>query len=533
MITQFATVVQLKKIPLIPWAFLALSCLLGLSLYWSGLENIVQRWQGQAEYSHGFLIPLITLYLLWERRSTLVYSSGSFNWWSIPLCCLAMAMLVVGELSALFLIIHYSFLLFLLALSVAYLGTQAKQTFVPIAILAFAIPIPYFIEVILTSEMQLLSSSVGVAFIRAFGIPVLLSGNIIDFGGFQLHVVEACSGMRYLFPFACIGFLTAYFYRASFTKKTIVFLSTFPITLLMNSFRIAVTGLLVENYGSVAAEGFIHDFEGWVVFILCLSVLVVEVILIERFTTRMSLSEAFKPKEYEPREAKEASDKVSSVNLWLALSFLFLPISTQAFLLVENRGTQEQQYFSSLPAFPLAMGEWQGTRVPLSATVIDSLQFDNYTNIDFFRSGDFQQRINFYVAFYANQRKGQSPHSPKVCIPGDGWEISSFKRTHLNTNSLSASRMPINRVEIQRGEQRQLVYYWFVERGEVVANEYKKKWLLFRDALLSNRSDGALVRVVVSVNSAQEIAAADQTLQAFIQNVQPTLMRYLPTRENN
>ena len=99
---------------------------------------------------------------------------------------------------------------------------------------------------------------------------------MIDLGTYQLQVVEARSGLRYLFPLMSFGFLIAYIYRGPVWQKLIIFLSTIPITVLMNSFRIGVIGVTVEYFGIAAAEGFLHDFEGWIIFMTCLGVLLLK-----------------------------------------------------------------------------------------------------------------------------------------------------------------------------------------------------------------------------------------------------------------
>ena len=119
------------------------------------------RWQLQEEYSHGYIIPLVSLYILWERRFQIAASYQNFSWWGLPIIALALAVLFVGEISALYMLIHYSFILLLLGLSIAFLGSATRHTWVPIALLGFAVPLPYFIEVILTSKLQLTLVSVG------------------------------------------------------------------------------------------------------------------------------------------------------------------------------------------------------------------------------------------------------------------------------------------------------------------------------------------------------------------------------------
>jgi len=128
--------------------------------------------------------------------------------------------------------------------------------------------------------------------------------------------------------------------------------------------------------------------------------------------------------------------------------------------------------------------------------------------------------INFYVAYYQSQRKGVSPHSPRVCIPGGGWEIAEFDR-------IEANNQPVNRVLIKKGNQRQLVYYWFQGHGRVIANEYTNKWYLFIDSILKNRTDGALVRLVTNVAPHEDIGVADAKILAFMADSNTQLNKFI------
>src|SRR4029079_8443440 len=132
-------------------------------------------------------------------------------------------------------------------------------------------------------------------FIRLVGIPVYLEGNVIDLGVYKLQVVEACSGLRYLYPLLSLGFLAAYLFQAPLWQRAIVFLSTIPITILMNSLRIAIVGILVNSYGPQDADGFLHMFEGWIIFIACAGVLVAEMALFARFASRKRFFDVFYP----------------------------------------------------------------------------------------------------------------------------------------------------------------------------------------------------------------------------------------------
>ena len=130
--------------------------------------------------------------------------------------------------------------------------------------------------------------------------------------------------------------------------------------------------------------------------------------------------------------------------------------------------------------------------------------------------------------YYANQRTGASPHSPAVCIPGNGWQITDLRRTHYTSSDGSVS-LPVNRVVIGKDSQKELVYYWFEERGMKVANEYWSKLYLLRDALFKNRTDGALVRLTTPVFPGETEADADKRLGEFTRLVVPSLAGYLPS----
>ena len=504
--------------------FLLFLVTLGLSfwLYWDGLAEAVLRWELQEEYSHGYLIPLVSLFILWEKRFQIAASYQNYSWWGLPIIVLALIILLIGEVSALYMLIHYSFILLLFGLSLAFLGSATRFTWVAIALLGFAVPLPYFIEVILTSKLQLISSQLGVEIIRLCRIPVFLSGNIIDLGNYQLQVVEACSGLRYLFPLMSLGFIGAYLYQASVWKRAVLFLSTVPITIFMNSLRIAITGILVDNWGTEMAEGFLHDFEGWLIFMACGGLLLLEVLLMELLTTRLSVRQAFSVPVSVSAEQYSSQNSVSlQFSKPLAVSIPLLLVALAVVGSLDSREEDTTFKKTELISFPLKFDEWFGREDRIEADVAEKLGFTEYVMINY--QNQQHRPVNFYVAYYASQRKGVSPHSPKVCIPGGGWEIAKFSRTRVD-------EMPVNRVLIRKGTQDQIVYYWFEERGTPIANEYLKKWMLFKDALFLNRTDGSLVRVTTPVLNDETLEDADFRAQEFIRLSRNQLIQLLPAK---
>ncbi len=167
-----------------------------------------------------------------------------------------------------------------------------------------------------------------------------------------------------------------------------------------------------------------------------------------------------------------------------------------------------------------AQGGGAALAVLLEPQVEHKLALEDYILSDYSKPGG--KVVNLYVAYYASQRTGESPHSPLVCIPGDGWSITKFERT-----SYDAGR-PLNRAIIERNGSRQLVYYWYEERGRSIASEYWSKWYLLSDAITKNRSDGALVRLITAVSPGEVELDADKRLRSFMQDVLPNLPSYLP-----
>jgi len=141
------------------------------------------------------------------------------------------------------------------------------------AMLIFLVPLPVLIQYKLSSGLQFISTDIAAFVLRAVGVPVFVEGNIIDMGVAKLEVVEACSGLRYLFPLMSFGFLCGYIYRGPNWHRWLIFLTSVPVTIIMNSIRIAVTGVLYNAYGIGAGDTFLHYFEGWVIFLGCLLLL--------------------------------------------------------------------------------------------------------------------------------------------------------------------------------------------------------------------------------------------------------------------
>ena len=419
--------------------YLALLCLLVVLvvfLYQTGLEQLFFVWTNEDNYSHGILIPLVSGYLVWQVRDHLYRLKGSPSWISIPVTVFTLCVLFIGQLTGSHLLINYSLYILLFAVILAVVGWQGfKILLIPYILLFFALPLPQFFETALSADLQLISSTIGVNILQLLNIPVFQEGNIIDLGDYKLQVVEACSGLRYLFPLISFGFIAAYLYKVELWKRIVIFLSTIPITVAMNSFRIAVVGILVNNYGIEMAEGFIHDFEGWIIFMACLVILFFEMYLLTKVgSNRQPLSKVFMPAVEQPSYENARTESRAVARPFLLIQvLLILSLGISYFV---TRGEEFIPARKALVDFPITIGHWNGRQGTLEAGTLKTLQLSDYVIADYqlaneYKSGNKDQTINFYVSYYESQKNGIAPHSPKVCIPGGGWEISAIESSKL------------------------------------------------------------------------------------------------------
>jgi EpsI family protein len=179
---------------------------------------------------------------------------------------------------------------------------------------------------------------------------------------------------------------------------------------------------------------------------------------------------------------------------------------------------------TSFYEFPTHVGEWVGKPDVLQKMYLDILQLDDYVLTDF-RGPD--GLVNFYAAYYQSQDSTRAIHSPHDCIPGGGWEIASFGETTFPAVGTNGP-FQVNRAIIQLGSQRQLVYYWFEERGRHLTNKYVAHLYLFWDSLTRHRTDGALVRFVAPLPAGTRESDVDARIMSLATNIEPMLSHYVP-----
>jgi len=503
-------------------------------MYSDSLIYLFDHWFGSEDYSHGILVPLISGFLIWQCRQRLLYMPKEKSGFGLAIIAVGLMLYVVGELSTLYVVLHFSLWTVIVGLVIALVGIRGAEVIAfPLCYLLTAIPLPMFFYANLSSQLQLWASSLGVGCLQLIGVIAFREGNVIDLGPVQLQVIEACSGIRYLLPLTSLALLCAYLFKEMVWKRVVLVLSAIPISILVNGFRIGMIGVLVEFYGQGAAEGFYHLFEGWVIFMVSFGMLIAEMRLLGRIGTaspQRSLREQFTWRDHSEDAGHEPSLNPPTRHLfapgpaYLCSVALLAPFTLLSTVFVEREEASPPR--ASFIEFPMQINQWRGSPFALEKRYIDRLRLDDYVLADYRSGGD--QPVNFYAAYYRSQRKGQSAHSPQSCLPGGGWEIASLTRVELPSSPTMEHPVMVNRAVIQKGDQKQIVLYWFKQRDRYIADEYLVKLYLLWDAFIRRRTDGALIRLASLVGPGESEAAVDQRLQEFSVEIGQELNRFVP-----
>lgn len=499
--------------------------------FWSGFVVLGSAWS-TAEYSHGPLIPVLSFILFLKHLKIVGPRPVEDRERRFGVSVILFALLIggVGNLARIPDIVTYGMIIWVFGLVLVTFGFNRGVLFwAAVVHLVFMLPLPAFIYWKLSITLQGFSAWMGVEFIRLMNIPVYLDGNIIDLGKYRLDVAEACSGLRYLFPIMSFSYIFCMLYSGPLWHKVVLLVSAAPITMLMNSFRIGVIGVLVDSYGIEHAEGFLHTFEGWVIFIACIAILFgLARVLQYSAGDRRSLMEVL---ELDFDGLGGQLRRVFSIDRSKGLAAaVILTAGAAAILHIAPAPTPAEIKRDPLVIFPQKLGDWRaGLPERLDPDIERVLGADDYYGSNFGRAGE-RANVSLFIAWYRSQTEGSGIHSPEVCIPAGGWEMSDIDATDVTVKGPGGAdvTVPVNRAIIRRGLQRQVVYYWFEGRGRRLTSDYEAKAMLLVDSATIGRSDGALVRILTPLGQQEDEAAGDARLKAFLAELLPALPTYVP-----
>jgi exosortase len=238
-----------------------------LLVYFDVIRKLVGAWSVDGNYSHGYLIPPIAAYMAWERRAQLAAAAVRPSVVGLVVVVGSMLVLATGILGSELFLTRISMLGTLAGTILFLFGWQSLRVLTfPLALLLLMIPLPAIVFNQIAFPLQLLASHAGEAVIGAADIPVLREGNVLILANTTLEVAEACSGIRSLISLLTLGVVFGYFIDSRVWVRTLIALAAIPVAVIANGARVAGTGVAAHHFGEEAAQGFFHEFSGWVVF---------------------------------------------------------------------------------------------------------------------------------------------------------------------------------------------------------------------------------------------------------------------------
>jgi exosortase len=258
----------------ISWFVLAWLGALLLFSYAPVLWRLVEQWDVDPDMGHGFFVPVVAGFIVWQNRRELLALTPSPNWWGLAVVLYGALQLYIATLGAELFLARTAFVISVIGIVLLLGGTAYVRLLAfPLFLLFFMVPIPAVVYTSITFPLQILASRVSTDALNVMQIPVLREGNVLELAQQKLSVVEACSGIRSLLSLTFLSLVYGYFFERKIWMRVVLFLSTIPIAIVANASRVTLTGVLTE-YKPELAEGFFHTASGWVIFMVALAIMI-------------------------------------------------------------------------------------------------------------------------------------------------------------------------------------------------------------------------------------------------------------------
>ncbi len=264
---------------LVFWGLLAV---IAIWAVWPTIIDFSYRWNEDPTYSHGYIVPLFSLWLLWSKRDKIRALPFQPSWWGITIMILGVALLATGDLLYFRWLNGVALLVLLAGAAAAVGGGRLLALVAPaVAFLIFMIPLPFRIETAMRGPLQRVATISSTFFMQAIGLPAIQQGNVIDVDGSLIGVEEACSGLKMMITFVALATGLVMVIRRPLLDKMVILASAVPIAIISNVIRVTVTGILYVTVGSKVAEFVYHDIAGFLMMPLGVGLMWLEMILLE------------------------------------------------------------------------------------------------------------------------------------------------------------------------------------------------------------------------------------------------------------
>ncbi len=249
--------------------------------YWADMQKLLMRW-GNSDNDYCYLILPLFAWLLWEKRAEFDFRAFEWSPWGLVAIFASSFVALLGSLGSVETLVYVGMWGSLTGIALTLYGKRLRTLAFAFIVLLFIVPLPPFVNRMLTFKLKLAASTISVEMLRAVGLSVLQDGNIIDLGVDKLQVVDACSGLRYIMPMVLLSLLIGHFFSRGPWRKLVLLLLVLPLSVILNALRIFLSGVLTVHGYKQLAEGFAHDFAGWLMFMIAAGLLLASAKLLNR-----------------------------------------------------------------------------------------------------------------------------------------------------------------------------------------------------------------------------------------------------------
>jgi EpsI family protein len=509
-----------------PIALLVEAAILGaicLVFYSPVVSQLVKEWSEHENFSYGFLIPFIFLYLVWDERT--LFTDGSIRpcaWGAVSFLG-AFLLGVLGKVAGEAFLSRVSLVLAIGSLVHLFWGWQCvKRLAFPLAYLFLMVPPPYVIVKEVSYHLRMFDASVADTLIQAVGVPVYRDAYFLHLPDITLEVADVCSGIASLFAMLALGTMYIYYLPTRLKMKFVVLAGVFVFPVIANLFRIFLVAVTVYYIGPVMLEAFFHRFTGTFTFLLSLAMLLsLGEVLRRKYPDESGLKADKTPSAKLQQPEDELPSKGSRGLAWpvsalvLVVGFVFYLSNSPAF---SREGTIQVD----LEKIPAVLGPYQvvSTKAPESY----SDPHAERTLSRFYESPEKNQ-VELFVGYTSSQFDENRLRSPKLTFPR-GWEYASLEEIHIpnvGTKGIDAAGLLT-----KKSDEKRFVLFWYDSRGHAFASDLRNRIELIKNFALHGRTDGAVIRLATPVSEFESVDAAKERLISFSQHLYPELAQILP-----
>jgi len=498
-----------NRMALLPYS---IAILFLLVLYSNVFASLFRQWWSNNLYTHGLLIPLISLYLIWIQRQKLSRLTPSpYYPAGFAIIITGQLMLLLGHVAGIITLQELSLIVTLTGMVALLLGiSYLKALSLPIAYLLFGIPVWENLLDFLYSPFQILSARIAVVLIKLADIPIYNDGIYIQLPNITLEVAKGCSGIGYLISVMAIGIPLAHLFLKSWLRRVVLVLSVLIIAFLSNGLRIALIAFFAYHGYSEVLHGPYHVFQGLFVSMIGYAVIFIGVTVLSERRSKASI-----PSDRDVnanittsrgRIKKRILFPTASACIIFAIFGSYIYLYTPAIVPLQKSNI----------AFPQKVGNWRGEDTPPVFNIYRELGVDR--EISRIYRTDSGNSLHLYIGYFEYQGQGKELVHHKT------------KDIHLDASRVRISLPSYGDIEVNKlfqKDKNRLVLFWYDINGNVVAGRFKAKLYLIWDYLFHGRTNGAVVMLTVNIEKGIDSSHSMATVEGFIHDIYPQLKIYL------